>query len=57
MYSLACKGDTLTALILQFHHYLAGFSNSTDEFCFFLTVISVFAIEENSTESLIMVRC
>jgi hypothetical protein len=32
---LACKGDTLPALLVWFHHNLAGFSN-----CCFLSVIT-----------------
>jgi hypothetical protein len=35
---LACKGDTLPALLVRFHHYLAGFSNSKNDFCCFLCV-------------------
>lgn len=34
-YTLACNGDKLTALIVCFHHYLSGFSNSADDFCFY----------------------
>jgi hypothetical protein len=33
--TLACKGDTLPALLVWFHHNLAGFSNSNNDFCFF----------------------
>jgi hypothetical protein len=36
----ACKGDTLPALLVWFHHNLAGFSNSNNEFCCFLSVIT-----------------
>jgi hypothetical protein len=35
---LACKGDTLPALLVRFHHNLAGFSNSNNDFCCFLSV-------------------
>jgi hypothetical protein len=35
-YTLACKGDTLPALLVWFHHNLAGFSNSNNDFCCFL---------------------
>lgn len=42
--TLTCKGDTSTALILWFHHNLAGFSNSADYFCFF-SVISPIAMD------------
>jgi hypothetical protein len=38
--TLACKGDTLPALLVWFHHNLAGFSNSNNDFCFFLSVIT-----------------
>jgi hypothetical protein len=31
--TLACKGDTLPALLVWFHHNLAGFSNSNNDFC------------------------
>jgi hypothetical protein len=37
---LACKGDTLAALRVWFHHNLAGFSNSNNDFCCFLSVIT-----------------
>jgi hypothetical protein len=37
--TLACKSDTLPALLVRFHHNLAGFSNSIDDFCCFLSVI------------------
>jgi hypothetical protein len=40
MYTLACKGDTLPALLVRFHHNLAGFSNSNNDFCGFLSVIT-----------------
>jgi hypothetical protein len=36
--TLACKGDTLSALLVWFHHNLAGFSNSNNDFCCFLCV-------------------
>jgi hypothetical protein len=36
----ACKSDTLPALLVWFHHNLAGFSNSNNDFCCFLSVIS-----------------
>jgi hypothetical protein len=38
--TLACrpKGDTLPALLVWFHHNLAGFSNSNNDFCCFLSV-------------------
>jgi hypothetical protein len=36
--TLACKGDTLPAL--WFHNSLAGFSNSNNDFCCFLIVIT-----------------
>jgi hypothetical protein len=39
-YTLACKGDTLPALGIWFHHNLAGFSNSNNDFCCFLNVIT-----------------
>jgi hypothetical protein len=39
-YTLACKGDTLPALLVRFHHNLAGFSNSKNDFCCFLSVIT-----------------
>jgi hypothetical protein len=38
--TLACKGDTLPALLVWFHHNLAGFSNSNNDFCCFLSVIT-----------------
>jgi hypothetical protein len=38
--TLACKGDTLIALLVWFHHNLAGFSNSNNDFCCFLIVIT-----------------
>jgi hypothetical protein len=38
--TLACKGDTLPALLVRFHHNLAGFSNSNNDFCCFLSVIT-----------------
>jgi hypothetical protein len=38
--TLACKGDTLPALLVWFHHNLAGFSNSSNDFCCFLSVIT-----------------
>jgi hypothetical protein len=31
--TLACKGDTLPALLVWFHHNFAGFSNSNNDFC------------------------
>jgi hypothetical protein len=34
-YTLACKGDMLPALLVWFHHNLAGFSDSNNNFCFF----------------------
>jgi hypothetical protein len=37
-YTLACKGDTLPALLVWFRHNLAGFSNSNNDFCCFLSV-------------------
>jgi hypothetical protein len=33
--TLACKGDTLPALLVWFHQNLAGFSNSTMIFAVF----------------------
>jgi hypothetical protein len=36
--TLACKGDTLPALLVRFHHNLAGFSSSKIDFCCFLSV-------------------
>jgi hypothetical protein len=33
--TLACKGDTLPALLVRFHHNLAGFSNSNNDFAVF----------------------
>jgi hypothetical protein len=36
----SCKGDTLPALPVWFHHNLAGFSNSNNDFCCFLSVIT-----------------
>jgi hypothetical protein len=38
--TLACKGDTLPALLVWFHDNLAGFSNSNNDVCCFLSVIS-----------------
>jgi hypothetical protein len=38
--TLACKGDTLPAILVWFHHNLAGFSNSNNDFCCFLSVIT-----------------
>jgi hypothetical protein len=38
--TLACKGDTLPALLVWFHHNLAGFPNSNNDFCYFLSVIT-----------------
>jgi hypothetical protein len=38
--TLVCKGDTLPALLVWFHHNLAGFSNSNNDFCCFLSVIT-----------------
>jgi hypothetical protein len=38
--TLAFKGDTLPALLIWFHHDLAGFSNSNNDFCCFLSVIT-----------------
>jgi hypothetical protein len=38
--TLACKGDTLPALLVWFHHNLAGFSNSDNDFSCFLSVIT-----------------
>jgi hypothetical protein len=38
--TLACKGDTLSVLLVWFHHYLAGFSDSNNDFCCFLRVIT-----------------
>jgi hypothetical protein len=38
--TLACKGDTLPALLVRFHNNLAGFSNSNNDFCSFLGVIT-----------------
>jgi hypothetical protein len=35
-----CKGDTLHALLVWYHHNLAGFSNSNNDFCCFLSVIT-----------------
>jgi hypothetical protein len=35
--TLACKGNTLPALLVWFHHNL-GFSNSNNDFCCFLSV-------------------
>jgi hypothetical protein len=37
--TLACKGDTLPALLVWFHHNLAGFSNSNNGFCCFLSFL------------------
>jgi hypothetical protein len=39
--TLACKGDTLPASLVWFHHNLAGFSNSNNDFCCFLSVITL----------------
>jgi hypothetical protein len=36
--ALACKGDTLPAILVWFHHNLADFSNSNNDFCCFLNV-------------------
>jgi hypothetical protein len=33
--TLACKGDTLPALLVWFHHNFAGFSNSSNDFLLF----------------------
>jgi hypothetical protein len=33
--TLACKGNTLPALLVWFHHNLAGFSNSNNDFAVF----------------------
>jgi hypothetical protein len=38
--TLACKSDTLPAVLVRFHHDLAGFSNSNNDFCCFLSVIT-----------------
>jgi hypothetical protein len=38
--TLACKGDTLPAILVWFHHNLADFSNSNNDFCCFLSVIT-----------------
>jgi hypothetical protein len=38
--SLNCKGDTLPALLVWFHHNLAGFSNSYNDYCFFPNVLT-----------------
>jgi hypothetical protein len=41
---LACKGDTLPhlpAILVWFHHNLAGLSNSNNDFCFFLSVTPI----------------
>jgi hypothetical protein len=38
--ALACKGDTLPALLIWLHHNLDGFSSSTNDFCIFLIVIT-----------------
>jgi hypothetical protein len=32
--TLACKGDTLPAILVWFHHNLAGCSNSNSDFLF-----------------------
>jgi hypothetical protein len=40
--TLACKGDTLPALLVRFHLKLAGFSNSNNDFCCFLSVITLY---------------
>jgi hypothetical protein len=37
--TLACKGDTLSALLVWFHHNLAGFSDLNNDFYSFLSVI------------------
>jgi hypothetical protein len=42
--TLACKGDALSALLAWFHHNLAGFSNSNNDFCFSVIVITPFMI-------------
>jgi hypothetical protein len=31
----AYEGDTLPAIVVWFHHYLAGFSSAFNNFCFF----------------------
>jgi hypothetical protein len=36
---LTCNGDTLLSLIVWFDHNFAGFSSSTKDFGFFLTVL------------------
>jgi hypothetical protein len=38
--TLACKGDTLPALLVWFLHNLTGLSNSKNDFCFFLSAIT-----------------
>jgi hypothetical protein len=38
--TLGCKGDTLPALLVWFHHNFTGFSNSNNDFGCFLSVIS-----------------
>jgi hypothetical protein len=38
--TFACMGDTLPALLVWFHHNLAGFSNYNNDFCCFLSVIA-----------------
>jgi hypothetical protein len=38
--TLACKGDTLPALLVWFHHNLAGFPNSNNDFRCFQSVFT-----------------
>jgi hypothetical protein len=38
--TLACKGDTLPALLVWLHPNLAVFCNSNNDFCCFLSVIT-----------------
>jgi hypothetical protein len=40
-WTLAFKGDTLPALTIWFHHNLAGFKRSNNDFCFFSIVITL----------------
>jgi hypothetical protein len=38
--TLACKSHTLPALLVWVYYNLAGFSNSNNDFCCFLSVIT-----------------
>jgi hypothetical protein len=42
--TVACKGDALPALLVWFHHNLAGFSNSNNDFCYYYYFINITTI-------------